>query len=273
MEVGQYRVIDKIGEGGAGIVYKAEHTLTKQTVAIKELSREFSISEDMKERFIREARIQAKLNHKNIVRLYNFIEQDGLFYLIMEYMEGKRLDHIIKEQTPMEYGKCLQYFKQILDGVGFAHSQGIIHRDIKPANVIVDNDGTIKIMDFGIAKGQDDAHLTKTGTSMGTLRYMAPEQVRGEKVGVHSDVYSLGMTLYEMVTGSTPFKSDSAYHLMKEIVDEAISSPAKFRNDIPETIENAIMKACAKNPSDRFVSTSGFSKALDDWNRPISGEK
>lgn len=272
MEIGPYRIIQKIGEGGSGVVYKAEHNLTGQIVAIKELTKGLAATEEMKERFIREAKILAKLTHKNIVRLYNFIEQDGLFYLVMEFMEGMRLDDIIKKDNPMDYVRCIGYCKQILEGVDFAHLHGIIHRDIKPANIIVDNDGVVKIMDFGIAVGDDDSHLTKTGTSLGTLRYMSPEQIKSGKVGLQSDIYSIGMTLFEMITGTSPFKGDSAFHLMNAIIKNKIPSPAKFRSDVPLPIEKAILKACAKHLSDRFESATEFSKALDDWDISISGK-
>ncbi|MBF0564295.1 MAG: serine/threonine protein kinase [Nitrospirae bacterium] len=272
MEIGPYRIIQKVGEGGSGVVYKAEHNLTGQIVAIKELANGLSSGEEMRERFIREAKILAKLTHKNIVRLYNFIEHDGLFYLVMEFMEGIRLDETIKKETPMDYGRCIGYCKQILEGAGFAHSQGIVHRDIKPANIIVDNDGVVKIMDFGIAVGDDYLRLTKTGTSLGTLRYMSPEQIKGGKVDVQSDIYSIGMTLFEMITGTSPFKGDSAFHLMNAIVKNKIPSASKFRSDVPFAIENTILKACAKDPAERFGNAIEFSKALDDWDISISGE-
>ncbi|MBF0564294.1 MAG: protein kinase [Nitrospirae bacterium] len=273
MEIGPYKIIQKIGEGGSGVVYRAEHNLTGQIVAIKELTKGLSAGEEMRERFIREAKILAKLTHKNIVRLYNFIEQDGLFYLIMEFMEGIRLDDVIKKETPMDYGRCIGYLKQILEGVDFAHCQGVVHRDIKPANIIVDNDGIVKIMDFGIAVENDDLRLTKTGTSLGTLRYMSPEQIKGGKVGLQSDIYSIGITLFEMITGKSPFKDDSAFHLMNAIVKNKIPSPAKFRSDVPFAIEKVIMKACAKDVSDRFGGAKEFSKALDDWDTSMPLEK
>lgn len=264
MVIGHYKIIDKVGEGGMGVIYKAEHATLEQTVAIKALSPSFSSNSDLRERFVREARIQAKLSHPNVVNIHNFFEFEGNYYLVMEYVEGETLEGIIKTKGLISPDRCLQMFSQILCGVGYAHSKGIIHRDIKPSNIIVNPDGNIKITDFGIAKIVGDLKNTQTGIKMGTLWYMSPEQVKGQPAGTASDIYSLGITLFEMVTGTVPFTGDSEYSIMKQIVETSPPSPREFYPYIPHYLEQAISKAVAKEPGRRFKSTEEFAAALNN---------
>ncbi len=262
MVIGQYKIIEKIGEGGMGIVYKAEHTTLEQIVALKALPVTLSSNKEMRERFIREAKIQAKLSHQNVVNLHNFFEYDNNFYLVMEYVEGETVESILKKSGLIPPDRCISLFKQILEGIGYAHSKGIIHRDIKPSNIMINKDGIIKITDFGIAKLAGDFNRTQTGVKIGTLCYMSPEQVRGQSVGIATDIYSLGITLFEMVTGNLPFSGNSEYQIMRSIVDIKPPSPKEFYPYIPLKIEKAILKAISKQPSDRFKSTKEFLDAL-----------
>jgi len=262
MIIGQYKILEKIGEGGMGIVYKAEHTTLEQIVALKALPIALSSNTEMRERFIREAKIQAKLSHQNVVNLHNFFEHDGNFYLVMEYIEGETIESILRKSGLIPPEKCISIFKQVLDGIGYAHSKGVIHRDIKPSNIIINREGVVKITDFGIAKIAGDFHKTQTGIKIGTLWYMSPEQVRGQTVGITTDIYSLGITLFEMVTGRLPFTGDSEYQIMKTIIENKPPSPREFYPYVPLNIEQAILKSIEKNPYNRFQTTREFLNVL-----------
>ncbi|MCX7612001.1 MAG: serine/threonine protein kinase, partial [Ignavibacterium sp.] len=202
-QIQSYEVIDIIGAGGMGVVYKARHLFSNKIVAIKSLSNQYCIDPEIRKRFKNEAFILNKLRHPNIVEVIDFIELPDELHLIMEYVEGRTLDKIIGQEVgPIPYQRALPIFNQILDGISYAHKQGIIHRDIKPSNIIVTPDNRVKITDFGIAKLQDTTQHTRTGTRMGTLYYMSPEQIRGEKeIDERSDIFSLGITLFEMLAG------------------------------------------------------------------------
>jgi serine/threonine protein kinase len=260
--IGQYKILEKIGEGGMGVVYKAEHTTLEQIVALKSLPSTLSSNTEMRERFIREAKIQAKLSHPNVVNLHNFFEHEGNFYLVMEFVDGETVESILRRSGLIPPERCVSIFKQVLDGIGYAHSKGITHRDIKPSNIMLTNEGTVKITDFGIAKLAGDIQKTQTGVKIGTLWYMSPEQVRGQSVDTRTDIYSLGITLFEMVTGHLPFTGDSEYQIMKIIVEREPPSPKDFYPYIPVQIEKAILKAVSKLASERFPTTGEFLDAL-----------
>ncbi len=262
MVIGQYKILEKIGEGGMGVVYKAEHETLEQLVALKALPSALSSNTEMRKRFVSEAKIQAKLSHPNVVNLLNFFEHDDSLYLVMEFVEGETVESMIKRNGPIPLDKCKSIFKQVLDGIGYAHSKGIIHRDIKPGNLMVNKDGTVKITDFGIAKIAGDFQKTRTDIKIGTLFYMSPEQVKGQPASISSDIYSLGITLYEMVTGKVPFSGNSEYHIMKSIVESTPPSPREFEPHIPVHIEKAILNAVAKLQSERFKTAKDFSEAL-----------
>jgi serine/threonine protein kinase/Flp pilus assembly protein TadD len=261
--IGNYHIIDKIGEGGMGIVYKAQDAVLERIVAIKALRPLLLADANMKARFIREAKILAKLSHPNIVTLYTLLQDEGRLYLVMEYAEGKTLKAILGESGAMTFVQYLGIFQQVLEGVGYAHAKGIIHRDIKPGNVIVTQRGTVKITDFGIAKVPGDLRMTASGTRMGTIPYMSPEQINGKDPDFVSDIYSLGVTLYEMVTGRTPFRADSEYTLMKLIVEQDAPSPREFCPSVPPHIEKAVMESLSKSPADRFQSADEFREAIE----------
>lgn len=204
-KIQSYEVIEKIGGGGMGIVYKCRHIFNKNIYAIKTLLPQYSENEEIRTRFRNEALILGVLEHPNIVKVYDYIETSNELIIVMEFIDGKSLDKLLKEEiAPLPYNEAINLFYQILDGIDYAHRKGIIHRDIKPSNILIKNDGTIKITDFGIAKLQESSQ-TRTGTRMGTLFYMSPEQVKGEKsIDLRTDIFSLGVTLFEMLTGKLP---------------------------------------------------------------------
>jgi serine/threonine protein kinase len=273
--INNYRIISKIGEGGMGIVYLAKHdALPDRKAAINILNPEFTDDEDLKQRFFDEAVVLSSLNHDNIVTLYDFIAEDNYFYLIMEYIEGKGLDEIIKNNyRGLTENRCLNIFLQILDAFSFAHSRGIIHGDIKPSNIIVQADDTPKILDFGIAKVlQTSMYLTRTGKKIGSLLYMSPEQILGKTIDVRSDIYSLGILLYEMLTGYYPYDTDtnSDYMIQNAIVNEPMIPPLEKNKNISKTLNEVILKAVDKNPDNRFNTCREFLLALEN---KISGER
>ncbi|MDP3684487.1 MAG: serine/threonine-protein kinase, partial [Ignavibacteria bacterium] len=203
--VENYKVVSVLGEGGMGIVYKAFDIKLERFVALKVLNQTGALNSNFVERFKREAKNQAKLNHPNIVSVYGFTEQNGILGIVMEYVEGETLEKLITRKCKLETKEALTILQQMLEGVGHAHSKNFIHRDIKPSNIILNKEGIVKIMDFGISKALFDKGITKTGTKIGTLLYMSPEQIRAEDPTKQSDIYSIGITLYEMLSGKTPF--------------------------------------------------------------------
>lgn len=262
MIIDQYKILHKVGEGGMGIIYKAEHCTLRQVVAIKALPGSLSCKTEIRERFLREATIQAKISHPNIVNVLNFFESEGNCYIVIEYVEGETLEAMIKRLGLIPPERCVSLFRQILAGIQYAHEKGVVHRDIKPGNIMVTSDGTVKIMDFGIAKMAGGANLTRAGVKVGTVWYMSPEQVKGMPATVASDIYSLGVTLFQMVTGRVPFYAKSEFDVMKTIVETPPPSPKNFYPYIPVQLEQAILKSLAKNPAQRFKSAQDFSLAV-----------
>ncbi len=262
-EIGSYRILEKLGEGGMGVVYKAVDTSLDRTVAIKVLSTELSRNPDLVARFRNEARAQANLNHTNLATLYAFLVQDGTAAMVMEFVDGETFEQIGMRRGPIPALEAIPLFKQALLGIGYAHRAGIVHRDIKPSNLMVNRMGIVKVMDFGIAKVLGTRGTTRTGTQMGTGWYMSPEQVLNKPVDFRSDVYSLGVTLYQMVSAHVPFEADSDFQIMSDHVHTAPPLPTKFYPYIPKGIENAILKALEKNPDARFQTVEEFGSALE----------
>lgn len=261
-----YTLIKKIGEGGMATVYLGQHLTLQRKVAIKIINKDLANTPDIRKRFINEARMLSELNHKNIVTLYDFMEMPDNLCLIMEYVEGVSLDNFIHiiNKGPIPESNTLEIFNQILDGFAYAHKKGIVHRDIKPSNIILTPDYTPKILDFGIAKiMQSDNRLTRTGTKMGSILYMSPEQVKGQDVDYRSDIYSLGVTLYEMLAGKIPYENyQSDYEIQNDIVLRALPDITLFNPNVSKNIQNIIAKATAKNPEDRFQSCEEFKNSL-----------
>ncbi|HET9533662.1 MAG TPA: protein kinase [Blastocatellia bacterium] len=260
--VGNYRITEKIGEGGMGAVFKGIDMMLEREVAIKMLRPELASQPQVVERFRSEAVTLAKLNHPNIATLYSFLRQGEDFFMVMEFVRGETLDNVIRKHGAMSIERAIAMFCQALEGIEHAHRLDIIHRDIKPANMMLTDTGTIKVMDFGIARVLGTSRLTRQGNIVGTIEYMSPEQVRGEETDARSDIYSLGILLYEMLTGRVPFQSDSEFALMKSQIEDAPTPPRTFAMHIPIVVEQAIMRALAKKPEMRYKTAAEFRAAL-----------
>ena len=262
-QLGNYKIVDKLGEGGMGVVYKALDTSLDRVVAIKSLSAELARNHDLELRFRAEAKAQANLNHTNIATLYAFFVQEGTAWMVMEYIEGETFHDIIQRRGPIPAAEAIPLFRQALMGIGYAHRMGIVHRDIKPSNIMVKRDGIVKVMDFGIAKVLGNRGMTRTGTQMGTAYYMSPEQVVNKGVDIRSDVYSLGVTLYEILTANVPFSGDTDFEVMQAHMQTMPPLPTRFYPYIPKGVENAVLHAIAKSPDQRFQTVEEFGLALE----------
>jgi serine/threonine protein kinase len=218
-EIGNYRILEKLGEGGMGVVYKAVDVNLDRTVAIKALNTELSGNPELEQRFRAEAKAQGNLNHTNLATLYALLIENGRPWMVMEFVEGETFEHMVQRRGPIPSEEAIPLFRQALLGIGYAHRMGIVHRDIKPANMMLNPQGIVKVMDCGIAKVLSARGVARTGTQIGTALYMSPEQFLNRGVDVRSDIYSLGVTLYEMLTGKVPFSADSDYQIMTDHVN------------------------------------------------------
>jgi serine/threonine-protein kinase len=260
--IGNYRIVEKIGEGGMGAVFRGLDTMLEREVAIKMLRPELSSQPEVVERFRTEAVTLAKLNHPNIATLFSFLREGEDHFMVMEFVRGETLDDMIRRFGAMNVERAVPLFCQALDGIDHAHRMGIIHRDIKPANMMLTESGSIKVMDFGIARVLGSARLTRQGNVVGTIEYMSPEAVRGIEVDARSDVYSLGILLYELLTGRVPFDSGSEFEMMRAQVEQAPAPPRTFTSSIPIEVEQAIMRSLAKKPEARFQTAGEFRMML-----------
>jgi serine/threonine-protein kinase len=249
--ISHYEILEKLGEGGMGVVYKAEDTKLRRTVALKFLTPQALGTEDEKARFIHEAQAAAALNHPNICTIHEIDESEGRSFIAMEYIEGRSLKDIIAS-GPMKLAEALGIAMQIAEGLHKAHKRQIVHRDIKPANIMITGEGRVKIMDFGLAKSPGRTQLTREGTTLGTVAYMSPEQGRGEEVDYRTDIWSLGVILYEMVTGRAPFRGDYEQAVIYSILNENPEPVTALRTGVPVELERIARKAMAKNASDRY---------------------
>jgi serine/threonine protein kinase len=261
--IGSYEILEKLGEGGMGVVYRAVDTNLDRVVAIKVLSGDFARNQDLVERFRGEAKAQANLNHTNLATLYAFLIQDGTAFMVMEFIDGETFDKMIRSRGPIPEHEAIPLFRQALLGIGYAHRAGIIHRDIKPNNLMLNKHGIVKVMDFGISKVMGTRGLTRTGTQLGTVAYMSPEQIRNGTVDIRSDIYELGVTLYEMLSGRVPFESDSEFQVMQDHVATPPPLPSHFYPHISTGIERVILKSLEKNPDARFQTVDEFGAALE----------
>jgi serine/threonine protein kinase len=259
----QYNIIQKIGEGGMGTVYLAEDKLIQRLVAIKSLNKSVTnSSESMEGRFQQEALALAKLNHANITHLYAFIPRNESYWMVMEYVEGNTLENWLKQKGKISSLLACSIAVQILDGLDHAHKKGIIHRDLKPANIMVSAEGEVKIMDFGIARIRNSQRLTQHGKSVGTLEYMAPEQIQGKEGDELTDVYAVGNILYELLTGHTPFSSDTDYQLMKRKLEEKAPVTSSLAQAATPALQKIVATALERNPQKRYTSVRLFKDAL-----------
>jgi serine/threonine-protein kinase len=266
--LGRYQLEREIGRGAMGIVYLGRDTAINRMVAIKAipLASEFSDAElvEARSRFFREAETAGRLNHPNIVTIYDVGEERGLAYIAMEYLKGRHLSDYAKSDRLMEPRKVLDVIGRTADALGFAHKQQVVHRDIKPANLMYDpSTDTLKITDFGIAR-LSGAGSTRTGIVLGTPSFMSPEQLEGRTVTGHSDLFSLGVSLFQLLTGQLPFTADSMTGLMQQIAEAPHPPLRAFRPDLPACVESVIDRALAKNPDARYDSGAHMAAALED---------
>jgi serine/threonine-protein kinase len=260
-KLGDYEILGILGAGGMGKVYKVRNTISDRVEAMKILLPDLAGQKDLADRFLREIKLLASLHHPNIAALRTALTLDNQLVMIMEFVDGVTLSSRL-HQGAIPPALAVKYIDQVLDALSYAHKQNIIHRDIKPANMMLTPDGTVKLMDFGIARSASDRALTMTGTTLGSLNYMPPEQVKGDPADNRSDLYSLGVSLYEMVTGQLPFTADSNYAMMAAHLQEVPKPPIVLRPGIPQALNQIIVMALAKDPGQRFQSADAFRGAL-----------
>ena len=250
----RYEIIKTIGEGGMANVYLADDKILERKVAIKVLRGDLSSDEKFIRRFKREALSVSNLSHPNIVEVYDVGEEDGNYYIVMEYIEGKTLKQLLQKRGALTLTEVIDIMTQLTDGLSHAHEAYIIHRDIKPQNIMIEDNGLIKITDFGIAMALNNTQLTQTNSVMGSVHYLPPEQAQGKGSTIKSDIYSLGILMYELLTGSVPYKGDTAVEIALKHMKEKLPSIRKQNPTIPQSVENIVIKATAKNPKNRYDS-------------------
>ena len=270
---GRYRIIRKLGAGGMANVYLAEDQELGRQVAIKILDGRHAADNSFIERFRREAKNAAGLSHPNIVSIYDRGEAEGTYYIAMEYLSGRSLKELIVSRGPTPIKIAVDYTRQTLAALSFAHRNGIVHRDIKPHNVVVDSDGRLKVTDFGIARS-GASQMTEVGSIIGTAQYLSPEQARGAPVDQRSDVYSVGIVLYEMLTGKVPFTGDTPLEIAMKHLSEVPVPPSEKRPDVPDDLDNIVLRALAKDPEDRYQTAEDMAGDLARVQRglPVSSE-
>ena len=259
---GRYRIQRKLGAGGMADVYLAEDQELGRRVAIKILNSRHGNDDQFIERFRREAKNAAALNHPNIVSIYDRGEAEDTYYIAMEFLDGRTLKELIVGRGAAPVNVAIEYARQILSALRFAHRHGIVHRDIKPHNVLVDGDGRVKVTDFGIARA-GTSQMTETGSIVGTAQYLSPEQARGGEVDPRSDLYSLGVVLYELLTGKTPFDGETPVEIAMKHLSNAPKPPSELRPDIPPELDMVILRALAKNPDERYQSADEMEADLE----------
>src|SRR6058998_347443 len=258
---GRYRILRKLGTGGMANVYLAEDEVLGRRVAIKILNDRHAGDDQFVERFRREAKNAASLSHPNIVSIYDRGEAEGTYYIAMEYLDGRSLKELIVARGPAPIHLAVDYARQILAAIRFAHRHGIVHRDIKPHNVLVDGEGRLKVTDFGIARA-GVSQMTEAGSIIGTAQYLSPEQARGAPVDQRSDLYSMGIVLYEMLTGQVPFTGESPVEIAMKHLSDPPRPPSLLRPDIPPDLDMVVLRALAKSPEDRFQTAEEMDAEL-----------
>src|SRR5271165_213930 len=259
--IGDYEILGVLGRGGMGQVYKVRNTISDRIEAMKVILPDLAGRQDLADRFLREIKLLAGLNHPNIAALRTAQTVDNQLVMIMEYVEGTTVAALLAK-GPLPVADAVNYIDQVLAALSYAHQNNIIHRDIKPSNMMVTPEGVVKLMDFGIARSGDSSALTGTGETVGSLYYMPPEQVKGQPTDARSDIYSTGASLYEMVTGERPFKADSSYSLMAAQVQQPPRPPIEIRADLPAALNEIILLAMAKDSGLRFQTADAFRNAL-----------
>lgn len=264
----RYEILEKIGEGGMAKVYKAKCHLLNRIVAIKILRPEFAADEDFVKKFRRESQAAASLSHPNIVSIYDVGQEGDIYYIVMEYVKGRTLKKLISENGgPLEVGRAIEIARQVCKALDHAHRNRIIHRDIKPQNILVTDDDVVKVTDFGIARAANGSTITYTGDVVGTAYYFSPEQARGGIVDERTDIYSLGIVLYEMLTGKVPFEGDSPISVALKHIQEDIIPPSKLNDKVPKELDQIVLKATQKDVNLRYQTAADFLKDLDTFLR------
>ncbi|MFF2887961.1 Stk1 family PASTA domain-containing Ser/Thr kinase [Paenibacillus sp. NPDC057967] len=265
---GRYEILSRIGGGGMALVYKAHDVLLNRNVAVKVLRQQFVNDEEFIRRFRREAQSAAALSHPNVVSIYDVGQEEDTHYIVMEYVEGSNLNEIIQERAPLQAEEAVRVAVQICDALDHAHQNHIIHRDIKPHNILIGNNGRVKVTDFGIARAVTSTTITQTGSVLGSVHYFSPEHAKGINTGEKSDLYSLGIVLYQMLTGKLPFLGESPISVALKHLQETFEDPREVNPHIPQSVENVILKAMRKNPSERYDSAHEMLLDLDTCLRP-----
>ncbi|MEX2460934.1 MAG: Stk1 family PASTA domain-containing Ser/Thr kinase [Paenibacillaceae bacterium] len=255
---GRYEILGRIGGGGMALVYKAHDILLNRYVAVKILRQQYVHDEEFIRRFRREAQSAASLSHPNIVSIYDVGQELEVHYIVMEYVEGVTLNDVIKERAPLQVEEAVHYASQICDALDHAHMNQIIHRDIKPHNILIGKNGRVKVTDFGIARAASSSSITQTGSVVGSVHYFSPEHAKGTTSGARSDLYSLGIVLYQMLTAKLPFIGDSPISVALKHLQETIVEPRKVNPLIPQSVENIILKAVRKNQEERYQSAKAM---------------
>jgi serine/threonine-protein kinase len=267
--VGDYEVLEVLGAGGMGRVYKVRNVISDRVEAMKVVLPDLAGDADLADRFVREIKVQASLDHPNIAALHTALRLDNQLLMLMEYVEGVTIEAVLRSgRLPID--KAIDYTSQVLSALSYAHARGVVHRDLKPANMIITPSGVVKLMDFGIAKMVADRKLTQTGRTVGSLYYMSPEQIKGAvDVDARSDLYSLGISLYEMVTGARPFQGDSEYSIMAAHLETNPPPPIQVDPNLPPALSEIILMSLEKDPAQRFQTADAFRSALLSVRGPV----
>jgi len=261
---GRYELLEKIGEGGMAVVYKAKDKLLNRFIAVKILRPEFTKDASFVENFKRESQSAAGLSHPNVVGVYDVGKEGNINYIVMELVEGKTLSDVITEEAPMDYKKVIDITKQLASALKLAHSNNIIHRDVKPHNILITSEGVAKLADFGIAKAVNDATLSTNNSIIGSVHYFSPEQARGNYVDERSDIYSLGIVMYEMLTGKVPFDADNPVSIALKHINDEIVPPTQLAEAVPPALERTVLKATDKYQTNRYKSADELIEELDN---------
>ena len=269
-DIGKYRILELVGEGAMGVVYKAVDTVLNRTVAIKVMNDAIARQEDLRSRFLREAQAAASLQHPNVVSIYDLGEVDGHLYIAMEFVQGADLEELMKSGTPLSLQQKLDIAIDVLSGLSFTHKRGIVHRDIKPANIRIGEDGRAKLMDFGVAH-LASSNLTSTGASLGTPVYMSPEQITGGKATPATDVFAVGAVLYELLTGAKPFEAPTLQALFFKILTDKPKPVRELVPDLPSALDHVVEKAMAKDAPKRYQSALEMANDLSGVRSAIEG--
>ncbi|MFX1538453.1 MAG: protein kinase, partial [Promethearchaeota archaeon] len=274
MFANRYKIIEELGTGGMGKVFKALDQEISEKVALKVLKDEISYDNQMIERFRNELKFARRISHPNVCRMFDLSKEKETYFITMEYVPGENLKSILEREGPLSSGDTVSISKQICEGLAAAHRLGIVHRDLKPHNLMLDNDGNVRIMDFGVARLLTTDGLTHSGMMIGTPEYMSPEQVSSEKVDLRSDIYSLGIIMYEVVTGEVPFKGDSAISTALKHKTELPKDPRELNSQLPKELSAIILKCLKKNRDKRYKNTKELLSDLNAIEKRIpSGQK